>query len=175
MAKERLSMNKLKEILRLKHECKLSNRKIARSIQTSHSTVSDYLNRAQKHGISWPIPEEWDEVKLQSVLCPEPDSEKREKKVLPDFSVITRELRRKGVTLQLLWEEYREVYSHGYAYSHYCYLYEQFQKKRDYVLRQDYKGGEKLFVDFAGPTVPIHERLKGEIREAQIFVSCLGA
>lgn len=176
MAKERLSMKKLKEILRLKYECGLSNRKIARSIHASHSTVREYLRKAEKNGFTWPIPEEWDDHKLQKIFGAEERLKTTgQRKTLPDLMWITKEMRRKGVTLQLLWEEYRESHPEGYGYSRFCSLYEAYQKKRDYVLRQDYKGGEKLFVDFAGQTVPIHNALTGSIREAQIFVGCLGA
>lgn len=175
MANGRVSMNKVKEILRLRHECRLSVRKVALSIKTSHSTVLEYLRKAVENGIGWPVGEGWSEEKLREIFFPVEGESKSQRKNLPDFEYVMKEMRKKGVTLQLLWEEYRQVNPEGYSYSHYCALYEAHQKSRDYVLRQDYRGGEKLFVDYAGQTVEVHNPHTGEIRKAQIFVACLGA
>ena len=93
----------------------------------------------------------------------------------PDYTEIHRELKRKGVTLFLLWQEHKEAHPEGYQYSRFCDLYREWVGKLDLPMRQDHKAGEKLFVDYAGQTMPVIDRLTGEIREAQIFVAVSGA
>lgn len=168
-------MRKIKEVLRLKFECGLGVRQIARSIKASHSTVSDYLYRAQKGGISWPLAPDMDDKKLEELLYGRDSSCRSSSKPFPDFSPIHKELKRKGVTLFLLWEEYKEVYPEGYSYSQFCEHYSRFKKSQELCLRQNYYGGDKMFVDYAGQTIPIQDPLTGGVRYAQLFVACLGA
>jgi transposase len=176
MAKERLSMRKIKEVLRLKFKCGLGIRQIGRSIKASHSTVSDYLHRAKKKGInSWPLDPDIDDNKLEELLFPEDPSSKSASKHFPNFTKIHKELKCKGVTLFLLWEEYKEIYTEGYSYSQFCEHYSQFKKSQEICLRQNYYGGDKMFVDYAGQTIPIQNPSTGEIAYAQLFVACLGA
>ena len=175
MAQTRLSMRKIKETLRLKFECGLSKRQIARSIRASHSTVSDYLNRARQAGVVWPLSPDIDEDQLEGLLFPKTSELHLSSKPLPDFVEFHKELKKKGVTLFLLWEEYREKYPQGYGYTRITELYSKFKKEQEFCLRQDYRGGDKLFVDYAGPTIPIQNPNTGEIKQAQIFVACLGA
>lgn len=168
-------MRKIKEVLRLKWVNGLSNRKIARSCGIGRPTVAEYLRRAEEAGLSWPLPADLDDGQLERRLFPAaPDLPARDRG-LPDWSVINQEMKRKGVTLFLLWQEYRETHPHGYQYSWFCHEYRLWQGKRDLVMRQDHRAGEKLFVDYAGHTVPVIDQRTGEIREAQIFVAVLGA
>lgn len=176
MPRERLSVRKIREALRQKFGCGLSNRQIARSCGVARSTVAEYFWRFGTSGLSWPLPDGMDDVVLTDRLFP-PQSllPTPMMRPLPDWSYIRGELRKKGVTLTLVWEEYRAQFPDGYAYSRFCDRYREWLCKRDLVLRQEYKSGEKLFVDYAGKTVDIADADTGEIREAQIFVAVLGA
>jgi transposase len=172
MSQERLSMRKSSEILRLKWVCSLTNRAIGRSCQISHSTVNEYLKRAETAGLKWPLPEGLDEDSLFNLLFPEKAADRR---VLPEWEEVHRELKKRNVTLRLLWTEYREDHANGYGYSQYCDLYQRYTRKLDPPMRQNHKAGEKLFVDYAGDTVPITNPETGEVHQAQIFVATLGA
>jgi transposase len=175
MAQERLTMRKIGEVLRLKWECGLSNRAIARSCSISHSTVSEYLRRAQEAGLSWPLPADLGEDELFELLFPSSVSSSSRVIPTPDWSLIHTELRKKGVTLRLLWVEYREAAPDGYGYSQFCALYREWAKRLKPSMRLSHKGGEKVFVDYAGQTVPIVDPDTGEIHAAQIFIGVLGA
>ena len=169
-------MRQIKEILRLKNEHKLSIREIARSCAVPGSTVGDYLKRAEAAGIGWPIPEEWteDEI-LERLLGVAEPAALVVPAVVPDWSQVHEELRRKGVTLRLLWQEYRQTHPTGYGYSRFCELYDRWAGTVDPVLRQVHPPGEKMFVDWAGQTVPIYSSLDGTVDPAFIFVAVLGA
>ena len=175
MAQERLSMRKINEVLRLKWECGLSNRAIGRGCSISHSTVSEYVRRAQAVGLTWPLPETLDEDALFQLLFPTTLRSTSRVIPVPDWSQIHAELRRKGVTLRLLWVEYREATPDGYGYSQFCALYRQWAKRLKPSMRLSHKAGEKLFVDYAGQTIPVVDPHTGEIQQAQIFVATLGA
>ncbi len=167
-------MRKVKEILRLHFELGLRVRQIARSLSVSHSTVSDLLGRAQAAGLTWPLPEGLDEAALEARLYTAPGGRPRNP-AEPDMEWIHRELRRKGVTLQLLWAEYRQAYPDGYQYSQFCERYRKWRGTLDIVMRQTHRAGEKMFVDYAGKTVPVVAPTTGEVREAQVFIAVLGA
>ena len=175
MPKERLSMRKIKEILRLSWECGLSKQKIAQSCGVARSTVGDYLMRASAAGLSWPLPEELSEVELETRLFPGPPKDLEEPRSLPDWPTIHKEVKKKGVTLTLLWTEYKLDHPDGYQYTQFCSYYRRWKERLDLCLRQEHKAGEKLFVDYCGQTVPVVDRTTGESREAQIFVATLGA
>jgi transposase len=175
MAQERLTMRKIAEVLRLKWECKLSNRAIARSCSISHSTVSEYLRRAQEAGLSWPLPTGVGEDTLFELLFPKTPHSSSRAIPCPDWSWILTELRKKSVTLRLLWFEYREAHPEGYGYSQFCALYREWSKHLNPSMRLSHKGGEKVFVDYVGQTVPIVDPETGEIHQAQIFIGVLGA
>lgn len=175
MTQERLTMRKIREVLRLKWECRLSNRAVARSCSISHSTVSEYLQRAEAAGLSWPLPADLDEDALFRLLFPAPAQPSAKSIPSPDWPWIHTELRRKGVTLQLLWVEYREAHPDGYGYSQFCELYRRWAKRLQTSMRLAHKGGEKIFVDYAGQTVPVVDPHTGEVREAQVFIAVLGA
>jgi transposase len=168
-------MRKVTEVLRLKWSSKFSDRQIARSCAMARSTVADYVRRAEAAGLSWPLPEGLDEASLERRLFPPPPTIPAEQRPLPVWAHTHRELKRKGVTLFLLWQEYKETYPEGYQYSRFCELYRAWQGKLDIVMRQEHRAGEKLFVDYAGQTVPVIDRTSGEQRQAQLFVAVLGA
>lgn len=168
-------MRKIREVLRLKYELGRSNREIARSLKTSHSTVGDYVRRAQRAGVTWPLPEGWDDDRLTRELFPAPPPTGTPRP-LPDWAEVRRELsRQKGVTLELLWLEYKRSHPDGYQYSRFCELYREWRQRLDVTLRQPYRAGEKAFVDYAGPTIPVIDPETGEVREAQLFVGVLAA
>jgi transposase len=175
MAQERLTMRKIAEVLRLKWECGLSNRAIARSCSISHSTVAEYLRRAQEAGLSWPLPPDLGEDTLFELLFPQASPCSSRVIPCPDWSWVHTELRKKGVTLRLLWVEYREAHADGYGYSQFCALYREWAKRLKPSMRLTHKGGEKVFVDYAGQTVPIIDPHTGEVHAAQIFIGVLGA
>jgi len=168
-------MSKIKEVLRLKHS-QLSERAISRSCQISHSTVHEYLKRATCAGLSWPLPEDLDEEHLYARLYPE-DKQAALKvaEAIPDFKKVHEELKKRNVTLRLLWTEYRETYPQGYGYSQYCELYRRYTHKLDPPMRLHHKAGEKLFVDYAGDTIPVTDPESGEMHEVPIFVATWGA
>lgn len=137
MSKERLSMRKVKEILRLKH-LGMSNRQIALSIKVSHSTIADYLCRAEKANISWPIPEDLDDSALAGMLFREEEA-KPKLRVEPDYGYMHKELKKRGVSLMLLWEEYISSHPDGYRYSQFCHLYRNWEGHIEPTLRQSHR------------------------------------
>lgn len=175
MANRRLSMRKIKEVLRLKWEHGCSNKQIAKSCNIARSTVRDYLRRAKTVGLSWPIVPELDGTALEDLLFPIQPIAPSSHRQMPPMEYLFRESKKKGVTLQLLWYEYKQGNPDGYQYSQFCHLYRQWVKKLDVTLRQQHRAGEKLFLDYAGQTVPIIDPKTGEIQEAQIFIATLGA
>ena len=150
-------MRKLREVLRLRFELKLGYQQIGRSCAIAVSTVHKYLKRAEAAGVSWPLPEDWDEARVEAAVFPPaapPAAPPQLARTPPDFAAIHEQLRsNKYVTLQLLWEEYRQANPEGYRYSRFCELYQRWRSKLDVVLRQEHKAGEKMFVDWAGDLV----------------------
>jgi transposase len=144
-------MRKIKEVLRL-HSLGLKQQQIARSCQIAQSTVHQYLKAAASAGVNWPLPLDWDERRLQETISGAPrPATAWSKTETPDFTAIRQQLQtHRNLTLQLVWEEYRESRSGGYSYSRFCELYRSWVRKQDVVLRQEYRAGEKLFVDYAG-------------------------
>ena len=168
-------MRKVKVVLRLKFEGGLSQRQIANSCALGKTTVAECLSRFELSGLSWPAAAQLDETTLERKLYPPAPTLPTGERTVPDWSYIHRELRRKGVTLTLLWHEYKATSPEGFQYSWFCDQYRAWAVKLDVVMRQVHRAGEKLFVDYAGQTVEIVERRTGEIRQAQIFVAVLGA
>ena len=168
-------MRKTTEILRLKYAVGLTNRQIARSCGVTHTTVSNYLARVQDAGLVWPLPEELDEERLLGLLFPEVLSGSLSSRPLPDMAYIHTELRRKHVTRQLLWEEYRAEHPDGYGYTQFCEHYNRWKAPLDVTLRQRYIAGEKLFVDWAGQTLTWTDPQTGKQHPAFLFVAILGA
>jgi transposase len=168
-------MRKIQEVLRLHFESGRSAREIARSLGVARSTVGEYLRRAQAAGIGWPLPAGVGEVELERRLFPPPPPRTGELRREPDWAEVHQELRRKGVTLSLLWEEYKAACPEGYLYSWFCETYREWAGRLDLVMRQSHRAGEKVFVDYAGQTVEVVDRTTGQVRDAQIFVCVLGA
>lgn len=168
-------MRKTKEILRLKYELGLSNRQIARSCSISRRTVAEYIRRAEKIGISWPLPDGTDNPRLEEFLFGKQTPFSGAKRPLPDMEYIHRELRRKGVTLRLLWEEYRVEHPDGYKLTQFCEYYSRWKKTLHPTMRLPHKAGEKMFVDWAGQTIPVVNPQTGVCNPASLFVAALGA
>jgi transposase len=175
MARPRVDMRKIREVLRLTFAEGLSRRQVGASAGVPFTTVSDYVGRAVAAGLSWPLPDGLDDAGLEVLLYP-PAVPSGAARPTPDFGRVHRELRRKNVTLQLLWLEYREAHPDGYGYSQFANLYRQWRGGIDVTMRQVHKAGEKLFVDFPGETIPVFEPGTGEISvRAELFVAVLGA
>lgn len=168
-------MRKIREILRLHFEQKLGQRQIARSANVSQSTVHEYLARFQAAGLHWPLNEEWDEQRLEaSLFLPGQAPSQPPRRTPPDFAKVRQELEQhRELTIELVWEEYRQQQPDGYCYSRFCKLYRRWKKRQDVVLRQDHRPGEKLFLDWAGATLSIHHR-DGSVTQSPLFVSALG-
>jgi transposase len=166
-------MRKIREVLRLKHEAGLSTRQIAACTRMGRTTVIDYLRRVEQAGLDWPLDEKLSDEALERLLFP-PLAVGRARDE-PDWAALDAELRRKGVTLMLLWQEYKANHPEGYQYSRFCERYRLWKNSVDLVMRQHHRVGEKLFVDYAGQTVPVIDPTTGEERQAQVFVAVLGA
>jgi transposase len=177
MPAERVAMRRVREIFRLKFDAGMSHKAIARSLGIAASTVRLTLERAASAGLSWPLAEDVTDAILEDQLYDRAGTKQGQRRhAEPDWALIHRELKRKHVTLSILWEEYIGQHPAGYRYSRFCDLYRGWEGKLSITMRQSHAGGEKLFVDYAGDTVPvIIDRLTGEIREAQIFVAVMGA
>ena len=175
MPRERLSMRKIREVLRLRFEQHLSLAKIAEACHIGIATVHEYLRRAQDAGLCWPLPPDWNDEQIEARLFPLALPASASPRAQPDLAHVAQQLRRKGVTLFLLWEEYRAAHPDGYGYSRFCELYRDYAARLEPRLRQNHKAGEKLFVDYAGETITVTERATGTPRSAQVFVATLGA
>jgi transposase len=175
MATEKLSMRKILDILRLHYAEGLSNRAIASSVVISAGTVSYYLSRARVAGISWPLVSDLTEEGLYELLFPKAVDTKQSQRPLPDLAWIHKELKRKGVTLLLLWYDYRSQHPNGYSYSQYCEHYRRFTGKLKPSMRLTHLAGEKLFVDYSGLTVAWIDKETGAVQNAEVFVAVLGA
>jgi len=166
-------MRKIKEALRLRAQG-LSDRDISRSLNIARSTVQRYSSRAEAAGLGWPLSPELTESDLEARLFPALPCSSYPRP-LPEWKEVHEELGRKGVTLRLLWLEYKQAYPDGYQYSQFCDRFRTWKSSLDLVLRQEHKAGEKLFVDYAGHTAPIVSAETGEVHEAEVFVGVLGA
>lgn len=173
MPKERLSMRKIREILRLRHEGGLSHRAIGQSCGIGCTAAREYLLRAKAAGLSWPLPAELDDAALETLLFPPPPADKEG--LLPDWRLVRQELSKKGVTLALLWHEYRAAYPHGYGYSRFCQLYRAWAETLEVPMRHEHKAGEKLFVDYTGHTMEVVNPQTGEATTVEVFVAAQGA
>lgn len=172
----RVSMKQIKEVLKLKYQMDFSFRRISKSIGISASTALEYCRRFEI------IPQSLDEFILldedimYKMLFPEKKAiQRKTKRPKPDVEYIDKEIRKKGVTYLLLWQEYKEMHPDGYGYTQFKTYYHKYRKKLNPSMRQIHLNGEKLFVDYSGLTVPIYNSKTGEITKAQIFVAVLGA
>ena len=173
MRARRLLVRKIREVLRLKHERGLSHRAIAQACAIGVGTVSLYLQRTAQQGLGWPLPAELDDAALEARLfrraAPAHD------RVRPDCAYIHRELKRDGVTLQLLWEEYTQVHPSGYRRTQFFEIYRQSARRLRPSMRQVHRAGEKTFIDFSGKRPSLVDRRTGELRRVELFVAVLGA
>ncbi len=171
---KRLPMRKIRDVLRLAAQG-MSTRQMASSLAIGRTTLREYIYRARAAGLSWPLPDDLSDGDLERLLFPRLSGDVRDNIPQPDWSYMHSELRRTGVTLALLWEEYRAAHPEGYGYSRYCELYSRWEGKLSPVMRQRYAAGDKLFVDYAGATIDVISPETGEVRTAQLFVAALGA
>ena len=174
-AKRELSMRQLRHLLRLHHDG-VSAREIGRRLGVARSTIQDNLKRAAAAGLKWPLADDVTEEALELQLFGRAAiATGQRRRVEPDWAALARELKRPGVTMMILWEEYREVQPEGYGYSRFCDLLRGFERRLTPVMRQHHVAGEKAFVDYSGKRIGIVDPTTGEIREAEIFVGVLGA
>lgn len=174
MPRKRTTMSKIKDVLRLKFEAHLSNRDVGRCLKIGAATVSDILSRFHSADLPWPIPETLTDKQLQARLYPVAPAHHGKRP--PDYPMLHQELKRKGMTKLLLWQEYREQEPEtAYGYTQFCSLYQTWLGKQKRSMRQHHIAGDKLFIDYCGPTLPIVNPDTGECRRAQIFVATLGA
>ena len=173
MPGQRLPMRNIRDVLRLKAGG-MSKRQIASSLSVSSTSVLNCLRRSQAVGLDWPLPEDMTDEALESRLYPPPIVVPEERRPQPDWATIHRELKRPGVTLQLIWQEHRAQHPEGYGYSRFCELYLRWKGRLSPVMRQTHVAGEKLFVDYAGTTIDIFDGVTGEVHACQLFVATLG-
>ena len=174
-AKRELTMRQLRYLLRLHHDG-VSAREIGRLLGVARSTIQDNLKRAAAAGLQWPLADDvTDEVLEQRLFGRAAIAAGQRRRVEPDWADLARELKRPGVTMMVLWEEYREAHREGYGYSRFCDLLRGFERRLTPVMRQHHVAGDKAFVDYSGKRIGIADPATGEIREAEIFVGVLGA
>ncbi len=159
----------------MRYSVGMSQRAVARSLGLAQGTVSKYLNRTRRAGLIWPLPPELDDdVRLENRLYPPPSDRPSDERPQPDWALVHRELRRRNVTLMLLWEEYCDASADSFSYSWFCERYKEWAGRLKPTLRQVHVAGEKLFVDYSGHTMEVVDGLTGEVRSTQIFVAVLG-
>jgi len=169
-------MRKIRDVLRLRLGDQLSLRQVSLALGVPHTTVADYVARAHKASLTWPLPEELgDDDALEARLFTRvvaPSAVRPQ----PDFAVVQKELRAKAMTLMLLWMEFKELHPDSDAYSTFCRHYRRWRKTLDVTMRQDHKAGEKMFVDFPGLTIPVYDERDLTVSfHAELFVAVLGA
>lgn len=171
----RLSMRRIRDVLRLKYAQGLSERAIAASLGLGKGTVGTYVGRARQAGLTWPLPANLSDDDLELLLFPAAPSMPDRERPMPDWSLVDRELRRPGVTRALLWEEYRAAHPLGFGYAWFCEHYEAWKGRVRPTMRQTHVGGEKVFVDFAGDTVDVIDPETGEVTAVKVFIAAMGA
>ena len=167
-------MRKVREVLRLRHALSLSYREISEALGVGKTAAGEIVRRAAVIGLTWPLPEVFDDGELERRLFTAA-GEVQPERPAADWAKLHEELKRRGVTLVLLWQEYRAEHPDGYGYSRFCDLYGEWRRTVSATMRQTHAAGEKLFVDFAGDTVAVIDPLTGNTRAAHIFVAALGA
>jgi transposase len=167
-------MRKIRDVLRL-HAEGMSKRKIAGSLSIGATAAGECVRRAKRADLSWPLPEQLSDEELERLLYPPPQITATDRRPQPDWPAIHRELRRPGVTLQLLWEEYRSVHPDGYGYSRYCELLRTWEGRLSPTMRQVHVAGERMFVDYAGTKLELVDGATGEVCACELFVAVLGA
>ena len=176
MPAKRIAMRNIRDVLRLRLEAKLSMRQISASTKISVGAIQKLLKEAESLGLRWPLAPALDDSRLARLFYPGADTTQSRRYQIPDWPAAHQELKRKGMTKQLLWEEYTQQHPNRcYSYSQYCDRYSRWRKQQKRSMRQRHQAGEKAFIDYCGATVPIVDPRTGEIREAQVFVAVLGA
>lgn len=176
MPTERLSMRRIRQVLQLHFGAHASARVIAREVGIGRTTVQDYLVRATAAGLGWPLSPELTDETLEQLLFPAPSNQLGARRhPEPDWAALVREMKRPGVNLLILWEEYDAAHPNAYRYSRFCELYRAFERRLSPTMRQSHVAGHKAFVDYSGKKVPIVDPFTGEVRMAEIFVAVLGA
>ena len=174
-AKRELTMRHIRQMLRLHHDG-VGPRPIARALGIARTTVQDNLERARAAGLTWPLPDDLtDDVLEQRLFARGGVKPGRRRHSEPDWTTLSLELKRAGVNLMVLWEEYHLAHPEGYRYSRFCDLYREFERKLSPVMRQHHIAGDKGFVDYSGKKLPIVDPKTGEVREAELFIAVLGA
>jgi transposase len=174
-------MRKIREVLRLNEECGLSERQIAISVGIGCSTVHDYLKRAEQSGLGWKEAEKLSDAEVQTRLFKQPGCNEPAVRAPIDLGWVHTELRRAGVTLELLWAEYQQAVADSktgqrpYQYSQFCELYRAYKKKLSPTMRQTHRAGEKCFIDFSGKKPRIVDATTGNWVEVELFLMVLGA
>jgi transposase len=167
-------MREVREVLRLRHALSLSYREISEALGVGKTAAGEIVRRAEVVGLTWPLPEVFDDGELERRLFTAA-GEAQPECPAPAWAKLHEELKRRSVTLVLLWQEYRAEHSDGYGYSRFCDLYGAWRRSVSATMRQTHVAGEKLFVDFAGDTVAVIDPLNGDTRPPHIFVAALGA
>ena len=176
MPATRITMRKIRDVLRLRLSAGLSIREISRSTKISVGSIQKLLSKAKALGLTWPLPDELDDSQLAVLFYPRADTQVSRRYQVPDWKTVHQELKRRPMTKQLLWEEYTQRYPNRcYSYSQFCDRYRHWCAKQKRSMRQHHKAGEKCFVDYCGPTVPIICASTGQVKQAQVFVAVLGA
>ncbi len=173
MPAERLSMRKVREVLRLRHELRLSYRKISNATGIGKTQVAEYVRRAEAAELGWPLPEGLDDAALEQRLFPVIGA--GSPRPVIDWPAIDRELARRGVTLLLLWQEHLAEHPDSYSYTRFCELHKAWRGQLAATMRQTHLAGDKLFVDWAGQTIGVVDPQTGAVHQARIFVAALGA
>ena len=168
-------MRKIREVLRLTHEVRLSVREVSEATGLSKTAVAEHVRRARVIGITWPVPDDIDDTGLEHRLFVPAGFHDGSARRLPEWAKVHEELKRRGVTLMILWEEHRAECPDGHGYSQFCELYGRWRKCLSPVMRQTHVAGDKLFVDWAGDTVPVIDPQTGDVRKAHLFIAALGA
>ena len=174
MSRKPISMRKIKEVLRLKWECSLTDRQIADSCKIGRTTVQEYVSRARAANLTFQHVQNMSEDDLEQNLFPGVPQPCRNRPS-PNWDSIHVERKKPGVTLMLLWEEYRQAHPDGYSYSQFCDSYKRYSDTLEVTLRQSHKAGDKLFLDYSGKRIEVVDPKTGEVRAAEIFVAVLGA
>ena len=174
MPTKRVTMRRIRDVLRLHLQADLSFNEVGRALKISKSVAGKYVSLARAAGVDWPLAETLTDEELERRLY-RPARLRSSHQLAPDFALVHQELKRAGVTLQLLWEEYARDNAQAYKYTSFCIKYRQFAQSLKRSMRQIHVCGEKLFVDYAGQTVPLIDPATGEVSAAQIFVATLGA
>ena len=172
----RISMRKIREMLRLYEQCGLSNRQIARALNISRPVVRQYLTNFKESGLSYATITTMSDDELMRILQKKKKEKSEKYRILSEkFNYFTKELKKPGVTLELLWQEHRAQHPQGYSYSQFCYHFQVWRNSSSLTMHIDHKAGERMFVDYTGKKLTIYERSKEGVREVEVFVAILAA